>query len=134
MTKRLLKFIFNRNRVKSALGLGFAFTLLILPLYIIDSNFTIVARAMIMALSPIYHWRFSHCMSLKFHNDPMWLFNVEAIAPFFIYGILLGYLINKPPKQNLNYIATTFICLAATTITLISTPLTNDIEPRLCQK
>ncbi len=105
----------SAERAKSTLGLGFLFVLLVSPIYGIDSTPTKILSVMLGASSPIYLWRFFQCQ-----HDPVWLLNIEAISPFFVYGCTIGYFLNRKPRPSLEYAGVVAMCFIATIVLLLA--------------
>jgi hypothetical protein len=120
---------FFSDRSKSALGLGLIFMVIVSAVYIVQTDVTTILGVIIGARSPIYLWRFSHCMALDMYRDPTWLFNLEAAIPFFFYGAAIGYFLRQPPQLNIRYTTTTVVSLAATVAVLLCIPISDTPDP-----
>lgn len=111
----------NVVRIKCGTKLGIAFMVIASFL----CAFTI-PRFVLVAISPIYQWRFIHC-----HNDDQFMFILEAISQFFIYGFIIGFVFCWFPRKSasqMSYLAYSFIA----SIVFMLLILDDSLRPESC--
>ncbi|WP_230849888.1 hypothetical protein [Ralstonia solanacearum] len=103
---------FNLERVKAGLVLGFIFVGIVGLIGVVCFPVFFI----ISASSPVIRWRVMNC-----HYDDFVALIVEALMPYFLFGVLFGSALNLRPKLGVGYVATAFLCLAISAGLLIAT-------------